>query len=68
MRDLLVSIGSITYAMKAKKLLASNLINARVVKSGGGDGRSCIYGLMISPRDKGAVISLLESEGIRFSL
>ena len=68
MRDTLITIGSITYAMKAKKLLSSNLINARVVKAGSGDGRSCIYGIMISPKDLNAAISLLSSDGINYSV
>ena len=68
MRDQLISIGSITYAMKAKKILSSYLINARVVKAGAGDGRSCIYGIMVSPEELNTVTRLLYSNEIKFSL
>ena len=68
MRDTLIIIGSITYAMKAKKLLSSNLINARVVKAGAGDGRSCVYGIMISPQDLNQTQALLSSDGIKYSI
>lgn len=68
MKDLLISIGSITYAMKAKKVLSSNLLSARVVKTGTGDGRSCVYGILISPKDRSAVTQLLTDNGIDFTI
>ena len=64
-----ISLGSVTYAIKAQKVLSSMKIHSKLVKLDGGkslDG--CIYGLIIPTKDYPNAVMELKKEGLTFSL
>ena len=46
-----LQIGSITYAMKARRQLSLRGIRASLIKTDDGEGRGCVYGIEI-PEDR----------------
>ncbi len=64
-----ISLGSVTYAIKAQKLLSSMKIHSKLIKLDAGkspDG--CIYGLIIFSTDYPDAVMALKKEGLSFSL
>lgn len=64
-----ISLGSVTYAMKAQKLLSRIKIHSKLVKlDAGSSAYGCIYGLIIYSIDYPDAVMELKKEGITFSL
>ncbi len=64
-----ISLGSVTFAMKAQKLLSGIKIHSKLVKlDAGRSADGCIYGLIISSIDYPDAVMELKKEGITFSL
>lgn len=59
-----VLVGSISYAMKAKRLLSKEGITANVIKESD-HTEGCSYGLSFAERDSYRVFALLSDAGIR---
>ena len=69
MNKTVISLGSVTYAIKAQKLLLGIKIHSKLVKLDVGksiDG--CIYGLIIATEDYPKAVMKLKSERLTFSL
>lgn len=69
MNKTIISLGSVTYAIKAQKLLLGIKIHSKLVKLDVGksiDG--CIYGLIITTDDYPKAVMELKKEGLTFSL
>ena len=69
MNKTIISLGSVTYAIKAQKLLLGIKIHSKLVKLDVGksiDG--CIYGLIIATGDYPKAVLELKKEGLTFSL
>jgi len=65
MSDVKIVIGSITYAMKAKKIVNEHGITASVVKYEGLQHRGCSYGIRIRYEQYMNVVGILNEHGIR---
>jgi len=64
-----LSLGSVTYALKAQKLLSGMKIHSKLIKLDAGkslDG--CIYGLILSSFDYPTAAMELKKAGLSFSL
>ena len=62
-----VTLRSITYAMKAQKLLYENGISSEVVRLGGEYAeRGCTHGLRLAGRDRFAAEELMRRRGIPY--
>ena len=60
--------GSVTYAMKARKVLAARMIFAEVVRAdrkGELNGSGCGYGISVDERDENAAYTILQNAGLR---
>lgn len=69
MNKMTISLGSVTYAMKAQRLLSAIKIHSKLVKlDAGKSADGCIYGLIIAQGDYPAAATILKKEGITFSL
>ena len=61
-----VSVGSVTYAIKAQKSLAVAAIHSEVVKLDSGNfGKGCTYGLEFGCSQRANVSAVLGNAGIR---
>lgn len=54
-----ITIGSITYAQKARRALTSRHLRARLIKSGELPGGGCAYGIEVEEKDYLAAVSQL---------
>ena len=64
-----ISLGSVTYAIKAQKMLSSMKIHSKLVKLDAGNSlNGCIYGLIIATVDYPNTVMELKKEGLAFSL
>ena len=62
-----VSVGSVTYAIKAQKALAVAAIHSEIVKLDSGNfGKGCTYGLEFGCSQLDGVKTVLKNSGIRF--
>lgn len=70
MKTAVITVGSVTYALKAKKLLAREGLTAKLVKADPSDkgGSGCTYGLEFPARDFYTVASILRSAGIYYQI
>ncbi len=63
------SLGSVTYAMKAKRMLMEMKIHSKLVKLDTGTSKmGCIYGLTISSNDYQTAVMGLKKLGIAFTV
>ena len=69
MNKITISLGSVTYAIKAQKLLSGIKIHSKLIKLDAVnklDG--CIYGLIVAAEDYPNAVVALKKEGIAFSV
>jgi len=59
-----LSVKSVTYALKGQRILEANYISARIVRPSGNSG--CAYGLEIDRRDLQRAKNLMERGGVPF--
>ena len=62
-----VTIGSITYAQKARRALSANGVRVRLAKTAGGNEKGCAYGLLVEEEDLFTVARILRSLDIPYS-
>lgn len=67
MQKKLIKIGSITYALKARKALSAIGIRTRLQKTSS-DANGCAYSIEISEQQLFAVIAELKKQGISYTL
>ena len=68
MGKIIVTFTSVTYAMKVRKALAKEGINAKLVKVGDENRRGCTHGIEITNGEFLSVIGLLRNLGIEYSV
>lgn len=61
-----IVIGSVTYAIKAKKSLEQKGIRARVVKASQKESSGCTYALEIEATDRFRIYSHLDEIGVSY--
>ena len=68
MIDIQILIGSITYTMKAKKILSNHGINATITKYDSTSHHGCTYGLKLKQNQYINVIGILNQNNIRYQI
>ena len=64
-----ITVGSVTYAIKARRLLTSAGIKARTVKlSGDGGSLGCVHGIVVASSRFFDAVVILKENGIEYSL
>ena len=64
MENGMILVGSVSYAMKAKRLLSRNGIRVNIVKDSENKA-GCSYGLSFDERDRFRIAAILAEAGIR---
>ena len=65
----IVTVGTVTYAIKLRKLLLREGIRSKLVKVDARENKSgCIHGVEVENKDFYHVISILKSNGISYSV
>ena len=65
----IITVGSITYAIKCRKLLFKNGIRSKLVKLDSSDiENGCTNGIEITEKDFLTVASILRSNGINYKI
>ena len=67
MQKRLIKIGSITYALKTKKVLAAIKVKVRIIKTSS-DSKGCAYSIEIPEEQLFTVIAELKRQGIDYEL
>ena len=69
MNKITLSLGSVTYSIKAQKILSNHQIPSKVVKiSNDNHGRGCIYGLEIESIYRQTARTLLDKYKIKYTV
>ena len=69
MNKTIVTVQSVTYAMKARKLLLRYKIQSKLIKTESQDsGTGCKHGLEISNKDYFEAVKILGENGVKFSV
>ncbi len=61
-----IRIGSITYAMKARRQLSLRGIRAGLIKTDGGENEGCVYGIEIPEDRLLQAVSILRESRIEY--
>lgn len=61
-----IVIGSVTYALKAKKELSQRGIRTRVVKASQRESSGCTYGIEIEASERFRIYAILDELGISY--
>ena len=64
----IVTVGSVTYALKLQKILLRAGLRSKLVKVGDGDSRGCTHGLEIDNNDYYSAIRIMRENGIEYSV
>ena len=59
-----ISLPSVTYAMKAERLLSDRMIRAEAVRGDSRRSQGCGFGLRLDCRDADAAVRILRNAGI----
>ncbi len=69
MRTITVGVGSVTYAIKARRLIERSGIKTKLIKTASSpNDRGCQYGIVFSENQFYDVIALLRNNGIEYSV
>ena len=68
MKKITIIIGSVTYAMKAKRLLSARNIPVQLIKTSQTNAGGCVHGIEINYVDYMDVIGILMESGISYSV
>lgn len=69
MKNTVITVGSITYAMKLRKLLTKEKIGSRLVKlENSNDNMGCVHGVEINPADLFSAVGILKKNNIKYSI
>ena len=63
-----LTVGSVTYAIKARRLLLNEGIKARTVKLTDTSGSGCLHGIIIPSSQFFDAVVILKKNGIAYSL
>ena len=66
MEDCVLTIGTVTGAIRARKLLASAGISARLIKNTTSTGAGCAYGITVKATDMQRAMRMLNENSIAF--
>ncbi len=66
MEQRILTLGTITRAIRARKLLAAGRIPSRMVKTAGTAASGCAYGLEVNATDLPAAMRILEENGMTY--
>ena len=67
MEQCILTVGTVTRAIRARKLLAAQGISARLIKSvKRGNAGGCAYGIEVSPPDMQAATEILDAYHITY--
>lgn len=61
-----IIIGSVTYAMKAKRKLGEVGVQSRLIKAAPQIDRGCTYGLEFDGNDRLTVVAIMRENGIAY--
>ena len=68
MKKILLTVESVTYAIKSRKLLNSEGICAYVIKNDGAKGEGCRYGVEIAYEDMMNAAKIMREHGIKYTV
>ncbi len=69
MKTTVLTVGSVTYAIKAKRLLSREGISAKLIKSNAENtAEGCAYGIKFPTKDFYGAVSVLRSAGIYYQI
>ena len=69
MNSIIITVGSVTYALKLKKLLSRESIRSRLVKlSNTDDGLGCTHGLEIEEKDFYSAVVIMKRNEINYKI
>ena len=68
MTKILLTVPSVTYAAKARRILAKSGLRSRIVKTEGNNDGECTHGLEINGQDFLDVVRLFIENGIPYRL
>ena len=69
MKKIIITVGSVTYAIKLKRILAKAKIISRLVKVSQGDlSGGCIHGVELSERDFYQAVVIMRDNNISYSV
>ena len=67
MNNIIVTVGTVTYAIKLRKLLLREGIRSKLVKVDNSEGR-CSHGIAINENDFYQAVVVMKSNGIKYSV
>ena len=68
MNNVTVTVGTVTYAIKLRKLLSRAGIRSRLVKVEGNESAGCTHGVEIAREDFLNTIYIMKENGIPYSI
>ena len=69
MNTIIITVSSVTYALKAKKLLERERIKATLIKNDSSTNqKGCTYGVRIDASYLYDAVAILKSKGIEYSI
>ncbi|MBR2343546.1 MAG: DUF3343 domain-containing protein [Clostridia bacterium] len=68
MNSAIITLGSLTYATKARRLFTKNGIDARTVKLSEAADGGCTHGIEIKKSDLYSAVAILREAGVQYSL
>jgi len=61
----IIPLGSVTYAMKAQRLLNARSVFAEVTRADSHNTNGCGYGVSVNCREMDAAVNIIKKSGIR---
>lgn len=69
MKNVIITVGSVTYAIKLGKLLRRGGIESKLIKVEGNENdRGCTHAVEISERDFYGAVAIMKASGIEYSV
>ena len=68
MKNITITVGGVTYAIKLRKLLMRDGIESELIKISDARGGGCTHGVRINGTDLFRVVGIMREKGIEYSL
>ena len=68
MKNIMITVGGVTYAIKLRKLLARDGIESELIKISDTKRGGCTHGVRISGEDLFRAVGIMRSKGIDYSV
>lgn len=68
MKKIIVTVGSVTYAIKLKNMLSRKGIRSSLVKVEDNKGSGCIHGVELDAADFLAAVVIMKENGVNYSV